>query len=124
MGNFAWPHTPGNFMARLVLVDGPYAEEVAGFLPPNVSVPDQIAWSGYFPWGFACYVYARTGERTDRGRVNAITYRFLPGATVPPPAVAADAELFEAITETVARIAEALELPPELLVTRHHWRRQ
>lgn len=77
MANFAWPHTPESNMARIVLVGGPFDGEAAAFVPPNIAAPVQVAWSGWFPWGFDAWLYEWRGERaTDWGRTNSLIFRF------------------------------------------------
>lgn len=77
MANWAWPHVPADDWARIWLVGGPFGGEEIGFLPPDVAAPLQIAWCGWFPWGFASYLYEWTGQERamDRGRTSALIYR-------------------------------------------------
>lgn len=75
MANWAWPHTPSSTWARLLLTGGPFDGEEAGFVPPDVVAPVQVAWTGFFPWGFAAYLYEWHGEtRMDRGRTDALVF--------------------------------------------------
>jgi len=77
VANWAWPHTPTSAAARLILRDGPFHGEEVGFLPPDLPAPVQIAWGGWFPWGFATYLYEWRGQETDmdQGRTSALIYR-------------------------------------------------
>lgn len=114
MANWAWPHTPVSNFARLKLFGGPFAGEQVAFLPPDVTAPAQIVWSGWSE-GFG-WVYEWHGTVTmDRGRTDALVYLFT-GRRVPldgmPPLIAEDAEMWAA---SAAMIAEGFGLPPELL---------
>jgi hypothetical protein len=76
MANWAWPHTPSDNQARIVLRGGPFDGEAAAFVPPDTTAPVQIVWSGWFPWGFSAYLYEWRGETvTDRGRTDALVFR-------------------------------------------------
>ena len=126
MANWAWPHTPASYLARLLLSGGPFDGEEAAFVPPDTAAPVQIVWSGWFPWGFCAYLYEWRGETVmDRGRADALVYRpvlwwrdDLPGEgrAVPaaeiPPIIADDVELWAGAN---AGLVEALDLPPELV---------
>lgn len=120
MANWAWPHTPASYCARVVLAGGPFDSEEPFFLPPDVSAPVQIVWSGWFPWGFDAWLYEWHGETTmDRGRTEALIYRATGrrlNADEVPPLIAEDTDLW---ADTAARVAEALDIgldvPRELL---------
>lgn len=97
MASWAWPHTPVSNWARLVLV-GPYGNIDAGFLPPDVGTPAEIAWTDWYPWGMACYVYRWRGQRLmERGRTAALlyepAYRRVDAEDI-PPVVGKDADLY------------------------------
>lgn len=90
MANFAWPHTPASDWARLELRGGPFDGETVGFLAPDLTAPAQVAWAGWFPWGFTSYVYEWRNEvRQERGRTAALIYRSTGrrGTDVPPVVV-------------------------------------
>lgn len=109
MANWAWPHTPSSNWSRLVLQGGPFDGEEIGFLPPDVEAPIQIAWSGWFPWGFASYLYEWHGDlRMDRGRVAALVYR-------PPIGQADDMRVFR------GRRLAAHEIPPVVAEAAEDW---
>lgn len=94
MANWAWPHTPADNLARLLLSGGPFDGEQAGFVPPDTAAPIQIVWGAWLPCGFTAYLYEWHGERTmDRGRTDALVFRCT-GRTLAPdeiPPVIADA---------------------------------
>lgn len=75
-------------MARLLLAGGPFDGVEAALLLPDQSPPAQVAWCGWFPWGFASLAYQWHGERTmDQGRTGALIYRperWLTAAEIPP----------------------------------------
>lgn len=114
MANWAWPHTPASNFARLILVGGPFDGEEVAFLPPDLSAPSQIAWTGWFPWGFAAYVYEWKGEVTvDHGRTDALVYQFTERRLADmPPLIAEEADLW---ARTPALIAECFDVPAALL---------
>lgn len=116
MANFAWPHTPASYCARLVLVGGPFDGEKVAFAPPDLSVPAQIVWSGWFPWGFDAWLYEWHGETTmDRGRTDALVYRPTGRRLAVdeiPPLIAEDAELWAA---GASMIVSASDVPAELI---------
>lgn len=116
MANFAWPHTPASYCARLVLAGGPFDGEEAEFLPPNHHAPAQIVWSGWSAQGFTAWLYEWHGERTmDRGRTDALVYRPTGRRLAPdeiPPALAEDVEIW---ADNAARVPEVFEVPRELL---------
>lgn len=106
MANWVWPHTPTSNWARMVLREGPFHGEQAGWLPPDVQPPLELAWTGWFPWGFACYRYVlHQGEvLLDAGRVTGLIYRFRPGLVREvPPVVAQDADLYADAAEMLLR---------------------
>lgn len=114
--NWAWPHTPASYLARIVLADGPFAGEEAAFVPPDTASPVQVVWSGWIPaLGFAAYLYEwRGGTTTDRGRTDALLFRCIRRVALAeiPPAVAESGELWAAAP---AMIACAFGVPPELI---------
>ena len=116
MANWAWPHTPASYCARLVLTGGPFDGETAAFLPPDHLAPAQIVWSAWSPQGFAAWLYEWSGERTtDRGRTDALIYRPTGRRLDPeeiPPLVAEDADVW---ADGAAVIASAYDVPAELL---------
>lgn len=129
MANWAWPHTPNSSHARLKLVGGPFDGEEAGFLPPDLTAPAQIVWGGWFPWGFSAYLYEWRGDTAmEHGRTEALIYRppvsqgAYPhphvswgrrfGPEEIPPVMAESAELW---ADTAARIADAFDVPAEML---------
>lgn len=127
MASYAWPHTPADRWARLVLWGGPFDGEQVAFLPPDHAAPAQVVWSGWFPWGFSAYLYEWRGETVpDRGRVDALIYRppirqaedlrVVRGRRVPageiPPLIAEDAEMW---ADGAAMIASAFDVPVELI---------
>lgn len=109
MANWAWPHTPSSDLARLMLVDGPFDGEQAGFAPPDQTVPVQIIWAGWMPWGLDAWLYEWHGEGTiDRGRTDALLFRFTGrrlAADEIPPAVGDAADLVSEGAELIQRIA-------------------
>lgn len=128
MANWAWPHTPASYCARLLLRGGPFDGEEVAFLPPDMTPPAQIAWGGWFPWGFASYLYEWRGQETvmDQGRTSALIYRppirqaddlrAIRGhrldAEEIPPLIAEDTDVW---ADTAARFAEAFDVPQEML---------
>lgn len=116
MANWAWPHTPASDCARLVLAGGPFDGEEIAFLPPGLSAPAQIAWSGWLLGGFTSWLYEWHGERTmDRGRTDALVYRPTGrrlDADEIPPLIAEDADVW---ADSAAMIVNAFDVPPELL---------
>jgi hypothetical protein len=116
MANWAWPYTPTSNAARLVLTGGPFDGETAAFLLPDLAAPAQIVWSGWMPWGFDAWVYEWHGERTmDRGRTGALLFhatgRRLPPDEIPPLI----AETVDVWAKGAYLIAEAFDVPAELL---------
>lgn len=128
MANWAWPHTPPDDWARLLLRGGPFDGDQVGFLPPDVSPPAQIVWTGWFPWGFSAYLYEWRGQEVvmDRGRTSAMIYRppirqvadlravrgrRLTAAEI-PPLIAEDAELW---ADGAALIVAAFDVPAEMM---------
>ena len=100
--------------ARLLLVGGPFNGETAFELPPDITAPAQIVWSGAL--GCLGHIYEHRGERTcSGGRTNFLIYRWT-GRRVPPERVpyllSEDAELW---TDTCALIAETTGVPPHLI---------
>jgi hypothetical protein len=108
----------------MLLTGGPFDGHEAAFVPPDTGAPVQVVWSGWFPWGFAAYLYEWHGERaTDRGRTDALVFRpvarqvgdrtyvgrLVPAAEI-PPRIAEDVELWAGAN---AGLVEALDLPPE-----------
>lgn len=127
MANWAWPHTPASYCARIMLMGGPFDGEEVAFLPPDLPAPAQIVWSGWFPWGPSAYLYEWHGETAmDRGRTDALIYRPPIGQAEDlrvyrgrrlaveeiPPLIAEDVELW---ADTSARIVEAFDVPAELI---------
>lgn len=116
MANWAWPHTPSSFLARLLLVGGPFDGEAAAFAPPDTATPVQIVWGGWMPWGFDAWLYEWHGEtRTDQGRTDALVFRPTGRRLAPeemPPTIVEDAELW---AKGAAQIAAAFDVPPELI---------
>lgn len=127
MANWAWPHTPNSSMARVILRGGPFDGEQIGFLPPDTANPAQIVWTGWFPWGFTAYLYEWRGKvQMDRGRTDALIYeiptwqadnmrvgrgrRIAPDEI--PPVIEEAAELW---SDTAARLAEAYDVPAEVM---------
>lgn len=116
MANFAWPHTPASYCARVVLVGGPFDGEEVAFLPPDLAAPAQIVWSGWFPQGFTAWLYEWHGETTlDRGRVDALVYRPT-GRCLPPeempPLVAEAAEVWADSADMIITLST---VPRELI---------
>ena len=110
MANFAWPHTPASYLARLLLADGPFAGDEPAFVPPDTGAPVQIVWSGWIPGvGFTACLYEWHGETTtDQGRTDALVFRDSGRRLTPddiPPVIAEDTELW---ADTAARVAETL----------------
>lgn len=119
MANWAWPHTPQDRLARVLLADGPFAGEAAVFVPEDVAAPAQVVWSGWFPWGFAAYLYEWYGEKTmDRGRVDALVFRCtgrrLEAGEI-PPLVEQDVELWAGAPAVWAEAMLAIGVPREAL---------
>ncbi len=116
MANWAWPHTPASYCARLVLTGGPFDGEEVAFLPPDLAAPAQIVWGGWSPQGFTAWLYERTGETVmDRGRTDALVYRPTGRRLGPdkiPPLIADDTEVW---ADGAAMIVEAFDAPPEML---------
>jgi hypothetical protein len=127
VANWAWPHTPADNCARIILLGGPFAGEQVGFLPPDLAAPAQIVWSGWFPWGFSAYLYEWHGEKTmDRGRTDTLVYRPPLGqaedmrvyrgrsltADEIPPLLSEDVEIW---ADAAALIVEGFAVPPELI---------
>lgn len=116
MANWAWPHTPASYFARLDLRGGPLDNEQAGFLPPNIAPPVQIAWATWGRLGFICYLYEWHGERGfDHGRTDSIIYRW-GGRTVPPedvpPVVSAGADVY---ADAADLLVTSLDVPREMI---------
>lgn len=116
MANWAWPHTPASYCARLVLHGGPFDGEEVAFLPPDLAAPAQIVWSGWLLGGFSAWVYEWHGGATkDRGRTDALVYRATGrrlAAEEIPPLIGEDVELWAG---AAASIASAFDVPAELL---------
>lgn len=127
MANWAWPHTPVDTFARLVLTGGPFDGQEVAFLPPDLPAPAQIVWSGWFPWGFSSYMYEWHGETTmDHGRTDALVYRppisqnehlrVYRGRRVRPeeipPLIEEDTEVW---ADGAAMIASAFDVPAEMI---------
>ena len=116
MANWAWPHTPASYCARIVLTGGPFDGEEVAFAPPDLAVPVQIVWSGWFPWGFDAWLYEWHGETTvDRGRTDALIFRPTGRRLDPdeiPPLIAEDVEVW---ADGAAMIASAFDVPAELI---------
>lgn len=113
--------------ARLKLRGGPFDGQEVAFLPPDLTPPVQIVWSGWFPWGFSAYLYEWHGETVaDQGRTDALIYRPPIGqddhmrvyrgrrlaADEIPPLIAADTEIW---ADGAALIAAAFDVPPEVM---------
>jgi hypothetical protein len=116
MANWAWPHTPASNCARLVLTGGPFDGEEAAFAAPDLTVPVQIVWSGWMPWGFDAWLYEWHGETTkERGRTDALVYRAtgrrLDSGEI-PPVIADDVEVW---ADSAVMIAAAFAVPAELI---------
>lgn len=116
MANWAWPHTPASYLARIILRGGPFDGEEAAFVPPDLGAPVQIVWSGWFLGGFDAWLYEWHGERTiDWGRTDALVFRAtgrrLAAAEIPPQ-IAEDVEIWAGAN---AGLVEALDIPPELI---------
>lgn len=117
MANWAWPHTPASYLARLRLADGPFAGEEPAFLPPDIAAPVQIVWSGWLPGeGFVAYLYEWHGETaTDQGRTDALLFRYTGRRLVPeeiPPLIADDVEVW---ADGVDLIARSFDIPAEVM---------
>ena len=117
MANFAWPHTPASCLARLLLADGPFAGDEPAFVPPDTAAPVQIVWSGWIPAvGFTACLYEWHGETTtDRGRTDALLFRYTGGhlgADEIPPLIGEGAELW---ADTAALVPKCFDVPPELI---------
>lgn len=126
MANWAWPHTPNSSHARLRLVGGPFDGEDAGFLPPDLTPPVQIVWGGWFPWGFAAYLYEWRGDTAlESGRTGALLYRptlwwrddqpgegRMLGAAEIPPVMADSADLW---ADGADLLRNAFDVPAEML---------
>lgn len=114
MANWAWPHTPPDNMARILLRGGPFDGEEAGFVPPDIAAPVQVAWGGWMPWGFDAWIYEWNGEcTTDRGRTDALIYRPSGRRLRPDEVPPAIGELTETWADGADLIAQAFGLPPE-----------
>jgi len=117
MANWAWPHTPSDDWARIILGDGPFAGEQVGFLPPDTTPPVQIAWAAWFPGGFVAYLYAWNGrERVmERGRTSGLIYRCTGRrltADEIPPLISEDAEVWATGAATIVSVTD---VPAELI---------
>jgi hypothetical protein len=116
VANWAWPHTPASFLARIRLAGGAFDGEEPAFLPPDLAAPAQIVWAGWFPWGFAAYLYEWHGEKVmDHGRTDALVFRPTGrrlAADEIPPMIENDVEIW---ADGAALVAEAFDLPPELM---------
>jgi len=116
MANWAWPHTPADNLARIVLRGGPFDGEQVGFVPPDTAAPVQVVWSGWAPWGFDAWLYEWHGETTtDRGRTDALVFRPTGrrlAADEIPPLIADDAALW---ASGAAMIVSAYDVPAALL---------
>lgn len=117
MADWAWPHTPASYCARIVLADGPFPGEQVGYLPPDRPAPGQIVWSAWLSGlGFAAWLYEWHGERSmDQGRTDALLYRCTGRRLHPeeiPPAVGQDADLW---ADGAALIVAAYDVPAELI---------
>jgi len=103
-------------MARIVLVGGPFDGQVAVFVPPDLGVPAQVVWSGWFPWGFDAWLYEWHGETTKGGGfTDALVYRPTGRRLGPeeiPPLVAECAEIW---TSGAAMIAAAYGVPASMI---------
>lgn len=111
MASWSSPHD----MARLLLAGGPFDGAEVGFLAPDQPPPAQIAWSGWFPWGFATLIHQWHGERTmDRGLTDALIYRperWLTADAIPPEV----ADLAERMADVGATIVSAFDVPKEMI---------
>lgn len=109
MANWAWPHTPVDTWAKLLLVGGPFDGDVAGFLPPHIGAPLEVAWTGWMPWGFQCYRYVhKQGDvQLCHGRTRGLYYRFDPtpiAARDIPPIVAHEADVYADAADLLIRM--------------------
>jgi hypothetical protein len=119
VANWAWPHTPASYCARLRLAGGPFDGEEVAFLPPDHPAPVQVVWSGWSPQGFTAWLYEWHGETTtDRGRTDALVYRAT-GRRVAvdeiPPLVAEDVELWAGAPAVWADAMRAIGIPADLM---------
>lgn len=106
MANWAWPHTPADNWAELRLAGGPFDGHRAGFLPPDTAAPIELAWSGWFPWGFSCYVYRWLGGQVVlQGRTSGLIYVFDHRRALDiPHVVSEDADLYADAAEMILRL--------------------
>jgi hypothetical protein len=116
MANWAWPHTPADNFARLLLVGGPFDNEEAGFLPPDTAAPVQVVWSGWTRHGPDAVLYQWDGETTtDRGRTDALVFRPTGRHLGPdeiPPVMSEMADLW---ADGALMLVDVLDVPHEMV---------
>lgn len=116
MANWAWPHTPSDRLARILLAGGPFDGEQPGFVPPDTPAPVQIVWSGWAPWGFDAWLYEWHGETTtDRGRTDALIFRPTGRRLGPDEIPTLMADMADLWAKGAQMIADAFDVPYEMV---------